>query len=141
WVFQNRTYPEERKGGFLWAPNLNKVGRPVTHWETVDRVQSGDVIFSCVKQKIVAISVAKTDAYESPRPEFRKDVTWSEAGRRVDVVYEDTSPSLPVAEVAKALHHMLPQKHSPLRSDGKGNEGYLFAIPARVGRLLIERVG
>ena len=75
WVSQNKTYRHERDGGFLWAPNQTEAGLARFHWETMNEVRPGDVIFSYVGSKIVAVSVAKTAAYERPRP----GRTWARA--------------------------------------------------------------
>ncbi|BBZ70189.1 hypothetical protein [Mycobacterium paraseoulense] len=39
WVNQNVTYAKERDGGFLWAPMVDKAGRPQYHWDTMDEVR------------------------------------------------------------------------------------------------------
>lgn len=32
-VYQNKSYYEENAGGYLWAPQRNKAGHRVSHWE------------------------------------------------------------------------------------------------------------
>ena len=86
WVSQNRTFPHERAGGYLWAPKTDRGGGVRHHWETMMAVRPGDIIFSYVGQQIVAVSTASAQAYESPRPAgFRSTVSWEKAGRRIDV--------------------------------------------------------
>jgi hypothetical protein len=118
WVFQNKTFAEERAGGFLWAPVRNRSGQTPHHWATVPHVKAGDTIFCSVEQTIAAVAVAATDAYSSPRPEFRSDVSWESDGYRVDVQYEDVQPRLRIAAVRDELVPLLPPKYSPLQADG-----------------------
>jgi hypothetical protein len=43
WVNQSASFKHERAGGYLWAPLVDKVGRPKSHWETLARARVGDV--------------------------------------------------------------------------------------------------
>ena len=139
WVFQNRTYDDERRGGFLWAPIRDAGGQTPHHWATVSEVRAGDLIFSCVDQQICAMAVAVSDGYPSPRPDFRADVSWDTAGTRADVEYRDLAPLLPVASLVSELRTLLPDRYSPLNRLGSGNQGYLFRLTPRAGRLIVDR--
>ena len=44
WVFQNESFERSRKGGYLWAPLVDKRGNKKNHWEYVDQVKKGDVV-------------------------------------------------------------------------------------------------
>jgi HNH endonuclease len=101
-------------------------------------VQPGDVIFSYVDQKIPAISIAKTAALASLRPnEFPDQELWKQEGVRVNVEFRDLKPPLEVPLIVSQLQPLLPPKYSPLTSKGTGVQGYLFAIPPAAGRLLL----
>jgi hypothetical protein len=103
-------------------------------------VRPGDLIFSYVKGVIVAASVAKSAAYDSTKPKGFKD--WETEGRRVDVEYEKLSNPLRLEAFQSDFKTFLPEKYSPLKKRGKGaNQGYLFRIPPRAGRLLLDRIG
>jgi hypothetical protein len=141
WVSQNQTYKQERSGGFLWAPDRNETGLTPFHWATMNEVRPGDVIFSYVGGRIVSVSVAKTAAYGSPRPSDLGEGLWEDAGKKVDVEYQDLTAPLTIAGVVAELQPLLPERYSPLNRFGTGNQGYLFALPSRVGRLLLERIG
>jgi putative restriction endonuclease len=141
WVSQNQTYRQERSGGFLWAPVANEHGLTFFHWATMNEVRPGDVIFSYVGGRIVSVSVARTAAYDSPRPERLGEGLWEDAGKKVEAEYRDLAVPLPVASVVDELHPLLPDRYSPLNRFGTGNQGYLFSVPPRVGRLLLERIG
>ena len=140
WVSQNQTYREERAGGFLWAPVQNEAGLTPFHWATMNEVRPGDVIFSYVGGKIVAVSVARTAAYDSRRPEGLGEDLWEDAGKRVEVEYRDLDRPLPIAEIVAELKVLLPERYSPLNRFGTGNQGYLFAVSPRAGRLILDRI-
>ena len=67
WVSQNKTYQHEREGQYLWAPKLDKGGKPQHHWTSITEVKPGDVIFSAVQKQIVAVSLAKNNARDASR--------------------------------------------------------------------------
>jgi putative restriction endonuclease len=139
WVAQSKTWKQERAGGYMWAPNRNKVGITPHHWATMNEVQAGDIVFSFVEGRIVAVGVASSAAYASRRPaDFRDTSVWKQDGKRVDIVYEDVKPPLPLSSILTELRPLLPVKYSPVNAKGTGNEGYLFGLPPRAGRLLLE---
>jgi hypothetical protein len=103
-------------------------------------VRPGDIIFSYVGGRIVAVAVAQTAAYDSPRPGGMGEGLWEDDGKRIDVDYRDLAPGLPIAVLLPEIQPLLPDKYSPLNRNGTGNQGYLFPVPPRVGRLLLDRV-
>ena len=143
WVSQNQTYRQrqERSGGYLWAPNRTEAGLTPFHWATMNEVRPGDLIFSYVGGKIVAVAVAKTAAYDSPRPRDMGEGLWEDEGKRVDVEYRDLSIPLAIPDVLSIIQPLLPDRYSPLTRFGTGNQGYLFALPPRAGRFLLDRIG
>jgi hypothetical protein len=66
WVHQNETWREESNGGYLWTPLKITNGKTQHHWESLARVQPGDVVFSSVGGKIVAFSIALDQAVLNP---------------------------------------------------------------------------
>lgn len=142
WVSQNQTFKQERAGGYLWAPKTDRGGGVPHHWQTLTEVQPGDVVFSYVGQRIPAIAVASTSSYDSPKPgEFGARAPWEENGRRIDVQYQDLATPLEIAPIAVALKGLLSEKYSPLTETGAGTQGYLFSLPPRAGRYLLELIG
>lgn len=67
-VFQNKSYYEEYRGGYLWAPQYGNSGKRVSHWEKMKSVKRGDVIIHSYQKQIMAISIAKRDVYAAKRP-------------------------------------------------------------------------
>lgn len=140
WVSQNKTFNEEREGGYLWAPLRDKGGNVPHHWETMAQVKAGDVIFSYAGQSIRAISIAKSAVYSCTRPEEFEDAeAWMNDGRRVDVEYKDLETPLFRHDFVEELLPLLPALYSPLTSGGTGNQGYLFKLPPKAGRWLLNR--
>jgi len=141
WVAQRTTFHEDRAGGLLWAPKLDRGRKTPYHWATLARVQPGEIVFSYVKQCIPAVGVATSKGYEHPRPAvFKPAERWQNDGYRVDVDYRDVSPPLNIAAVLSDLLPLLPNKYSPLTRSGGGVQGYCFEIPPATGRFLLGKV-
>ena len=102
-------------------------------------VRQGDIIFSYVAQKIVSVSIAKTNAYDSQRPqEFKSHEIWKKEGKRIDAQYNDLENPIHISNVRNALLKLLPDRYSPLTTNGSGNQGYLFPLPPNAGRFLLQ---
>jgi len=139
WVSQNRTYKEERAGGYLWAPKRGENGVVFRHWSNMTLVRPGDIVFSYADQSIGAVGIASSAAYDSPQPtEFKQQ--WQQDGYRVDVSYQEVSPAARVATFVDSLIAFLPDQHSPLTKNKTGVQGYLFAIPPKAGELICEKL-
>lgn len=140
WVFQNKSYERSRAGGYLWAPLLDKVGHKKSHWETMAEVQPGDIVLSSVERKIVATSVTKSAAYLSAQPDPQDAEFWAGDGRKVDVAYADLPIPFPVDELSD-FFSLLSEEAGPLASDGRGKQGYLFAVQPGVAQQIFDRIG
>jgi hypothetical protein len=66
---------------------------------------------------------------------------WEDAGKKIEVQYQDLSTPLSLAGFVAEIHPLLPERHSPLNRNGTGNQGHLFALPPRAGRMLLGRIG
>src|SRR5690242_10126151 len=91
WVVQNKTFRHERAGGYLWAPVFNRVGGRHFHWDNMEELQPGDVVFSYVQKRIVAVAVVESRVEACPRPAelASSGEPWEIDGRRVAAVYRD----------------------------------------------------
>lgn len=139
WVSQNQTYKQERDGGYLWAPKSGAGGVIFTHWSNMTLVRPGDLVFSYAKQSIGAVGVASTAAYNASQPdEF--DNAWHGDGRKINVVYRTITPALRLDSFVDDLIPLLPERNSPITSQKKGVQGYLFSIPPKAGQLICERL-
>ncbi len=73
WVNQNQTYRHEVDGGYLWSPKRssskahpNGIRNP--YYETMREVAPGDLVFSFRDTRIVAVGIAQSACFESPKP-------------------------------------------------------------------------
>ena len=138
WVSQNQTYRHEREGGYLWAPKRDGRGKSLLHWANVAKLEPGDVIFSYFRQHVVAISVAKSSAYEaSVPPEWEATRYEFDDGWKVDVEYVDISHPPKLASFVEEFRKHLSEKYSPITKDGKGTQGYLFELTENAAEFLL----
>jgi len=85
WVNQNQTFRHEIAGRYLWSPKRNTNLTRNPFYESMRGVSPGDLIFSFVDARIVAIGVAMSYCWECPKPaEFGTTRQyWENAGWRV----------------------------------------------------------
>ena len=69
WVNQNQTYRHEVQGGYLWSPKRNANGARNPFYESMREVAPGDLIFSFMDTRILAIGVAQSFSWECPKPQ------------------------------------------------------------------------
>ena len=128
WVNLGETYKYEVKG-FMWSPQLGARG-PVPAYENMKHIRPGDVIFAFADTYIKAVGIALTSAQASPKPDFgQKGVHWDNEGWLVEVQFTELSKPLRIREHMDLVGPTLPEKYSPLRADGNGNQAYLFPVP------------
>src|SRR5258708_29489113 len=87
WVNQNQTYRHEVLGHYLWSPKRKKNGHANAYYDFMREVAPGDVVLSFADTRIKAIGIARSNAYEAPKPlEFgQTGAYWDQIGWRVDV--------------------------------------------------------
>lgn len=144
WVNQNQTFKQEFEGGYLWSPRLNSAGKFNPFYENMREVAPGDIIFSFVGQHIKAISVAIACAGPSPKPEAFGDIGsyWHpKLGWMVPVKYKTLKKSVSPSQHIGVIRPFLPTHRSPLQSNGRGNQAYLFSIGKELAEILIGLIG
>lgn len=124
-VFQNKSYDEEYRGGYLWAPQCGNNGKRVSHWEKMKSVKCGDIIIHSYQKRIMAISIAKRDVYAANRPTELSD-EWQQEGWRVDSQYIPFSEQIITSDIMEKLLELQPKTDAPFNRLGRGNTGYLF---------------
>jgi hypothetical protein len=139
WVSQNQTYNHEVGGGYMWAPKTDKRGGSPTSYKNMTEIRSGDIIFSFAGKQIKAIGIALGNAYTSVKPRvFEKaGEAWNDEGWRVDVLYESTLNPIFPSNHMDLLAPLLPERNSPIRLDGAGNQVYLCEISQFFGDALL----
>ncbi len=132
WVNQGDSYQVGRDGGYLWSPQRNKRGHPLSHWRAMTELQPGDVVVNYANNAIRAMSRVAEGVNNAPNPDEPSGLE----GFLVRVDYHELPPPIPRAELPK---DWLAPGPGPFALDGNVKQGYLFPIPGRLVRRLIER--
>ncbi|MFO1053825.1 MAG: HNH endonuclease [Planctomycetota bacterium] len=144
WVNQNQTYRHEVRGGYLWSPKMRKSGTRNPFYEFMREVSPGDLVFSFADTRIRAFGIARSHAYEAPKPEEfgLAGRNWENIGWRVDVEFHEALSSFRPAEWIERLKPLLPKRYSPLRENGHGVQSiYLTEVPRPLALVLADLLG
>jgi hypothetical protein len=107
-------------------------------------VAPGDLIFSFAEQRIRAFGIARSFAYEAPKPsEFgAAGRNWEQIGWRVDVGFHEVHGVVRPADWMDRLRPLLPGRYFPLRPNGKGVQGvYLTRLESPLALAIADLVG
>ena len=144
WVNQNQTYRQEIEGGYLWSPKRNANGARNPFYEFMREVTPGDLVFSFVDTRIVALGIVTSYCYESPKPaEFGEvGLNWEAIGWRVRVNFVSLQNKIRPKEHIDLLRGLLPSRYSPLQDSGNGIQSvYLTELPPALADVLIGLIG
>ena len=129
WVFQNQTYEDESKHGYIFAGFYGPPAR-----ERVKEVRCGHIIIHSYRAEVVAVSVAK----DSPYPWTRQD---GEYGRRVDCEYYYLRRTISTsARSSKNAALCAGAMYQPFHSNGTGNQGYLYDMTSKLRDYYISEI-
>jgi predicted restriction endonuclease len=109
-------------------------------YENMKLVRPGDVVFSYAHGRIGAIGQVTEAASASPKPTEFGNVGdyWANEGWLVAVYFAPAPKPLSPKAHIQAIGPMLPARHSPIQSNGNGNQGcYLAGISDALGLLLL----
>jgi len=144
WVNQNQTYRHEVQGGYLWSPKRNANGARNPFYESMREVAPGDLIFSFVDTRILAVGIAQSYCWESPKPqEFgNAGQNWENIGWKVKVNFTELSNKIRPKDHIDLLRPLLPNRYSPLQPNGNGLQSvYLTEVPTTLAEVLIGLIG
>jgi putative restriction endonuclease len=144
WVNNKQTYAHEIGGNYLWSPAERRDGGRSEFYENMKRVRPGDVVFAFAGGEIRALGICSAPAILAPKPgEFgAAGDAWGSEGWRVTVRFTRLTKPLRPKDHMDVLARFLPDKYSPIRHDGNGNQGaYLAAVPMAMANTLIELLG
>lgn len=127
----------------MWSPKRNAHGGKNPYYDFMTEVLPGDVVFSYANAQIIAVGVATTGVFTAQKP---KDFgaagdAWSDEGWRVNVDFVRAEIPISPKNHMHLLAPLLPEKYSPIRPDGLGNQVYLTAISNDLGSLLLHLLG
>jgi 5-methylcytosine-specific restriction protein B len=123
WVNQGATYAKERDGGFVWAPMLNKAGRPQYHWDTMDEVREGDVVLHYSNGSLRAASHISAAARPAPNP--LGDQAWEDEGRLVETKYQELNEPVALGAIDEGARI---RQGSPFTVTGSVQQVYLVRL-------------
>jgi hypothetical protein len=107
-------------------------------------VAPGDLVFSFVDTRIVAIGTVASYCYESPKPtEFGGvGLNWEAIGWRVRVNFASLLNKIRPKDHIDVLRQLLPSRYSPLQDSGNGIQSvYLTEAPVPLAEVLIGLIG
>lgn len=142
YVFQGETYDEERAGGYVWSPQLNKSGGKNAGYTMMTNIRKGDFILHNSNGKIVSISVAKDDYYEANQPHELSvadtSVEWDDEGYRVDTDYFDFDvPVIATNHKQWLADHYI--EGSAFTRTGTGKQQYMCHLADEHAIFLLEK--
>ena len=143
WVNQNKTYKAEVGGGYMWSPKSNKDGGFNQFYKNMTEAGVGDIVFSFSNTMIKTVGVVSASARASEKPkEFGKaGDAWDTDGWLVQVDYEEINNPLKPKNHMDILGPLLPDRYSPIRANGVGNQVYLTEISKAMATSLLSLIG
>ena len=127
----------------MWSPKVNSNGAYNQFYENMTLTRPGDLVFSFADTLIKTVGVVSSPAQTADKPEeFGKaGEAWDRDGWLVKVDYDQlTSPIKPKDHI-DVLAPLLPEKYSPIKADGGGNQVYLAEIPADMAEAMLSLLG
>ena len=124
WVNQGKTYEQETRGGYLWAP-VESGGRQLSHHRNMASLQVGDTVFHYWKKRIRAVSSVAQAAVAASIPAELASEGWQPDGRlaRVNVRRLGNDVTLDVIPKNWRVNEGI-----AFNRNGGVNQGYLFPL-------------
>lgn len=144
WVNHKQTREHEVRGGYLWSPIRNQNGAHNQSYDNMTLARPGDIVFSYANGRIGAVGIVMERASPCPKPPEFGNVGdyWSKDGWLLTVAFRELGSPLSPKDHLSLIAPLLPERHSPIRADGNGNQGvYLASISLLLGDLLSTLTG
>ncbi len=128
---------------YMWSPKSNKDGGFNQFYENMKEVGVGDIVFSFADTLIKTVGVISAPSRSAEKPkEFGKaGDAWDADGWLVQVDYEELSSPIKPKNHMDVLAPLLPERYSPIRADGDGNQVYLAEISEPMATTLLSLIG
>jgi putative restriction endonuclease len=112
-------------------------------YESMREVAPGDLIFSFMNTRILAVGIVQSYAGESPKPLELGSAgeNWEGIGWKVEVQFTELANKIRPKDHIEILRPFLPAKYSPLQPNGNGLQSvYLTEVLAALAEVLIGLV-
>lgn len=143
WVNHKQTFRQEIEGGYIWSPKTDKDGSRNQAYINLTLTKVNDTVFSYANGRISAVGRVIEVCQDRLRPsEFGETgEQWDRDGWFVKVDWTMLeSPLSPRVHISK-IAPLLPNKYSPIRTNGNGNQKiYLAEINEALANVLLNLV-
>lgn len=134
YVYQGKSYKDERAKGYLFSPKLNKSGVKNAGYTMMTNVKKDDFIIHNCNGKIVAVSIVKEDCCERPRPSQNTNTS---IGYYINTKYFDIENPLTVTKYKNWLSSHY-KDGSAFTVNGIGKQRYMCAIDYEHAAFLLK---
>src|SRR5580693_8012962 len=132
------------RAGIYGRPSATPTARGIRFMSRCARLPPGDLIVSFMDTRILAVGVAQSYCWESPKPlEFgNSGQNWENVGWRVKVHFTELANKIRPKDHIEILRPLLPDRYSPLQPNGNGLQSvYLTEVPTSLAELLMGLIG
>lgn len=140
WVNQGATYEDELSAGCLWAPERDSNGKALVHWDSMDDIEPGDVIFTYARSHLRGIAVARSAASPMARPYLSgAPYTPGQGGRVVFCTYTTAKPAVPftsILGVPALIGELQSGRNAPINTAKRVSQKYLCPISTMAAQQL-----
>ncbi len=136
-VNQGKRGKSEFEGGFLWTPYRNEGGYKVKHWDTLEILEVGDIIFSNIGGKILSVIIVESRWKDSLNPHDKN--LWQSSGREVKGKYYKLKNPI-IYKNFKNFIMKNKQLNGPFDKNANPKQGYLFELSNKIGDLFFENI-
>jgi len=144
WVNNGQSFEHEVAGNYVWCPKTNINGGQNWAFDNVALPVANDVVFAYAGGHIRAVGVVTAAAATAEQPsEFGKiGENRHREGWRLPATFEVLKTPLRPKEHMDTLAALLPEKYSPIRANGNGNQvAYFTAVPLAMAAELRRLLG
>lgn len=128
YVFQGKSYDNERRFGYIWAP----ANKGIHHWDRLKELKPGDIIFHGAYGAIQALSeVIKAPYYDTFPFNPIEGI-----GHKVDCRYYPLQYPIVTKSYCDEIKKYAGY-HTPFNKNGTGNQGYLFELNLRLAQYFL----
>ncbi|MGW7977050.1 hypothetical protein BU116_12285 [Staphylococcus xylosus] len=142
YVFQGVSYDVERKGGYVWSPQLTKNGKRNAGYSNMMKIRKGDFILHNQSGKVVAISIAKGDCEEMDQPREimhgESSNLWNKEGYCVQLTYYPFDVEINTADFRQWLIDNY-KENSAFSVNGRGKQQYMCDLDEEHAVFILEK--